>query len=215
MLSLLSSGVSGRRVAGRLRCLFVAAVWTTGVIALTSTHANAVAVSCPSSPSAGDLVATVDTSPTASSCLAAGGTPPGEGSVLTAAPYNLTLIDKIEFDDVTGTQTDTGPVLGALTINFTTNYSAGTFSISAPLWTNLVLVLKDGGAIDWVAFLLGETSGAWSIAVDGNVKDLSHASLYGVAVPGPIVGAGLPGLLLACGGLLLLARRRRLNALAA
>jgi hypothetical protein len=43
----------------------------------------------------------------------------------------------------------------------------------------------------------------------GEIRGQLHAVS---AVPGPIVGAGLPGLILACGGLLALARRRRLTA---
>ncbi len=43
----------------------------------------------------------------------------------------------------------------------------------------------------------------WNNASDGG------ESFFLVAVPGPLAGAGLPGLVMACGGLIALARRRR------
>jgi len=43
----------------------------------------------------------------------------------------------------------------------------------------------------------------------GNELFTEVLALPNVPVPGPIVGAGLPGLILACSGLIALARRRR------
>lgn len=45
-----------------------------------------------------------------------------------------------------------------------------------------------------------------------NAFEAANFNTTVAAVPGPLVGAGLPGLMMACGGLLLLARRRRREA---
>jgi hypothetical protein len=94
--------------------------------------------------------------------------------------------------------------------------SSGTWSINAALvsgFTNFVLGIKTGNHDpDVAAFLLGANAllgGTWIIdPVQGG--GFSHGILYGVrAVPGPVAGAGVPGLVLAVGGALAWWRRRK------
>jgi hypothetical protein len=63
------------------------------------------------------------------------------------------------------------------------------------------------------AFFQNQTGGVLHLTYNatGTAAGVSHYSTYGdpFAVPGPIVGAGIPGLVMALSGLVILSRRRR------
>jgi hypothetical protein len=86
------------------------------------------------------------------------------------------------------------------------------FSLEDPTFYNPAFVTLQGGLEQAEAALIagienGQTY--FNIHTSVNPGGEIRSQLLPLGVPGPIVGAGLPGLIAACGGLLVLARRRR------
>lgn len=116
-----------------------------------------------------------------------------------------TLLDKTDAASAVAgfviTATNLVPGTGTLSGTFNFTYATG--------YSNFVVAFRDGNNNGFAAFSL--TGSPPSADFTMTRDSLSHADLFGKvsAVPVPIVGAGLPGLLGACGALLALARRRR------
>jgi hypothetical protein len=96
-------------------------------------------------------------------------------------------------------------------VNCTACGSGGSNPQSGPL----NFTVTDGATFSTASFEQNAAGQFFAADLIGNGNTGAvDASVRSVAVPGPIVGAGLPGLIAACGGLLALGRRRRQKQLA-
>jgi hypothetical protein len=128
---------------------------------------------------------------------------------LTASTLNPPIFSNfsITFDDKSGDDllTDPGEIISFSGVTFIQSGTTRSSVSGVPDITGFT----NGGFLD------GSGNSAWEFESPTNTalsNQWSYSLTPGVAVPGPIVGAGLPGLMLAALGLLGLGRRRRQRA---
>jgi hypothetical protein len=160
------------------------------------------------------------------------GTPPGSlPSLLDSTSLNTTTTGAGTIDIYVSVKDITGPI-GTPLLNFLSNLTSNTLPSG---WTATLSTFLDPGNAFFAKTIQLATNAFTNIGVSQQSKfaatgpgPYSLTALYtisastngtalstiNVSVPGPIVGAGLPGLLAACFGLVALARLRRRNAVA-